>query len=67
MLDNAPENQDCMCPNCQRARREGLTADMHRYDDIHAEDVSWRFSLFCRCSRCRDERQRLASRVIAAE
>ncbi|HEX6776629.1 MAG TPA: hypothetical protein VF099_00435 [Ktedonobacterales bacterium] len=36
----------------------------HKYDDIHAEDVSWSFKVFCRCRRCTAERKQLARRVI---
>ncbi len=62
--DHLIEDDWCPCPMCQRIRRRGLKVKPHQYDDIHAEDVSWSFRLFCRCTRCREVRRGLAHRVI---
>ncbi len=66
MLDDQLLDGWCPCPQCQIARRRGIKADQHKYDDIHAEDVSWRFKLFCRCRLCREVRRGLAHREIRA-
>lgn len=67
MLDDHLIEEDwCPCPMCQIIRRRGIRVRPHQYDDIHAEDVSWSFKLFCRCWRCRDVRRGLAHRVIEA-
>lgn len=64
MLDD-PLSDWCPCPQCRIARSRGLMKyGRHKYDDIHAEDVSWSFKVFCRCRRCTAERKQLARRVI---
>ena len=65
--DHLIEEEWCPCPMCRRIRRRGLKVKPHSYDDIHAEDVSWSFKLFCRCWRCREVRRGLAQRVIPPE
>jgi hypothetical protein len=64
--DHLGEDGWCPCPHCRLSRRRGISGYMHRYDDIHAEDVSWSFKVFCRCWRCRVVRRHLAQRVIRA-
>ena len=64
MLDDPLFDGWCPCPQCQLIRRRGLKVKPHKYDDIHAEDVSWSFKLFCRCRRCTEVRKGLAHRVI---
>jgi hypothetical protein len=64
----------CPCPRCQTNRaRLAAHPDLpaiwpHKYDYLHAEDeTGWTFDLWCRCSLCQAERERLANREVPKE